>query len=168
MRDTIEIDGLTFGVTLEPDTDAGFPWDNMDTLGTVSDWVRRDKAPGERVLLLGRSGGRFYDYARAVAKARSEGLKGPDAADAADKEFAYLQAWCNDRLQYIRVVVTLLDVEGNPTDESDALWGVDDDGDYAKKCAYDLALGLASRTVNGYARNEAQVAHYPDVAGLAI
>ena len=145
IHDTIEIDGLTFGVTLEPDTDAGFPWDNMSTFGTVTHWERRDKAPGERILLLGRSGARFYNFAGAVAQARREGYTGPAAVEAVEQEFNYFRAWCNDQWRYVGVVVTLLDVEGNPTDESDVLWGVDDDGDSAKTCAHDLALGLAHR-----------------------
>jgi len=147
MTDTIEIDGLTFGVVLEPDADAGAPWDNEDTLGNVTHWETRDKLPGERILNSSRHRThRFYDFAGAVAKARKvEGLKGPEAVEAVELEFKRLLDWCDDRWQYVGVVVTLLDIEGNPTDESDALWGVDDDGDYAKTCAYDMALGIHTR-----------------------
>lgn len=147
MTDTIEIDGLTFGIALEPDVDAGCPWDNMDTLGTVTGWESRDKLPGERIINAERGNcKRFYDFAGAVAKARrDEGLTGPRAVEAVEQEFQYLKDWCDDRWQYVGVVVTLLDTEGNPTHEQDSIWGVDDDGDYAKTLAYDLALGLHTR-----------------------
>ena len=78
MRDTIEIDGLTFGVTLEPDTDAGFPWDNISTFGAGTHWQRRSEAPGERVLDTNRGNDkRFYDFAGAIAQARRVGIPAP-------------------------------------------------------------------------------------------
>ncbi|MBA0274424.1 hypothetical protein JY452_05470 [Stenotrophomonas maltophilia] len=149
--DTIELHGLTFKVEHIPDPDAGAPWENNDTLGTVSGWECRDhyrggKRPGERILNKGdRHRYRFYDYAGAVAKGRREGMTGPEAAEAADREFEWLRAWCEDRWSYIGVQVTLLDAEGNDTEHSDALWGVDDDGDYAKTVANDLALEIGAR-----------------------
>lgn len=147
--DTIEIDGLTFRVTLEADQDAGEPWNNVDTLGSVSIWTSRPKASGERVLNSDRRGHkRFYDYAAAVRNARREGLTEPQAVEAADREFDWLRAWCDDRWSYVGVIVTLLDVEGNATDISDAIWGVEDDGDCASVCADDLARGL--HTVYGH------------------
>jgi hypothetical protein len=144
--DTIEIDGLTFVVDMVPDIDAGAPWDNQECLGDVSHWERRDKAPGERVLSGSRSdhGGqrRFYDFAGAVRRARSEGMTGKDAAEAADREYHYLRAWCRDDWYYMGVIVTLLDVEGNKTDISDSVWCVESDGDYSRVIADELASGL--------------------------
>ncbi len=145
--DTIEMHGLTFRVEHHPDYDHGAPWENVDLLGSV-DEGRRSKRPGERVINApdGRYGWRsFYDFAGAVAKARAEGMSGELAAEAAERECEWLRAWCEDRWSYIGVEVTLLDAEGNATDYSDALWGVDDDGDYAKTVANDLALEIGAR-----------------------
>ena len=149
-RDGCEVDGLRFSVTIEPDHDAGAPWDNMDTLGTVRDvyqpgFSHLQKEPGERVMHRERGEAWLYDYAGAVAKARKEGMSGPAAAEAADREFSYLRGWLRGSWCFVGVIVTLLDTEGNPTNESDALWGVDDAGDYVATIAEDLALGLHSR-----------------------
>ncbi|WP_143568724.1 hypothetical protein [Stenotrophomonas maltophilia] len=116
--ETIEMHGLTFKVEHHPDYDAGAPWENVDILGEVDDG-RRSKRPGERVIndRDGRNGWRrFHDFAGAVAKARAEGLSGPDAAEAAEREFNWLKAWCEDRWSYIGVEVTLLDAEGTQDD----------------------------------------------------
>lgn len=145
--ETIEMHGLTFKVEHHPDYDAGAPWENVDILGEVDDG-RRSKRPGERVIndREGRYGWRrFYDFAGAVAKARAEGMSGPDAAEAAEREFNWIKAWCEDRWSYIGVEVTLLDAEGNATDYSDSLWGVEDDGGYAATVANDLALEIGGR-----------------------
>ena len=142
--DMIKLDGLTFGVEFLPDADAGAPWDNQDCLGIVSDWTRRRKAPGERVLNhdYRREHRRFYDFAAAVRNAKREGLKGPEAVLTAEREYDYLRGWCNDEWHYIGVVVTLLDVDGNKTDIFDSVWAVDNDGDYAKSIADDLVSDL--------------------------
>ena len=44
--DTIALHGLTFKVEHIPDPDAGAPWENNDTLGTVSGWECRDHYRG--------------------------------------------------------------------------------------------------------------------------
>ncbi|MGO1069470.1 hypothetical protein [Lysobacter sp. CA199] len=147
--DTLERHGLIFKIEHHPDHDADAPWETCDLLGAVTSWECRNhyrggKRPGERILnkseRCNRDGYyRFYDFAGAVAKARAEGLSGPQAAESAEREFQWLRAWCDDQWSYIGVEVTLLDAEGNPTEYTDALWGVENDGDYATTVASDLA-----------------------------
>ena len=71
--DTIEIDGRTFNVTIEPDSSHGAPWEEEDGHGPVSEWTRRDKRPGERVLCEDRGSRRYYDFAEACRIARRDG-----------------------------------------------------------------------------------------------
>ncbi|AHB12028.1 hypothetical protein Sano_08 [Xylella phage Sano] len=144
---TLERDGLTFRVDHCADTDNGAPWENEDGHGTVSDWTTRDKSPGELVLNTDHGSKRFYDFADACrialrdgwgARGAEEGMsKRQIAALAAREDYEHLRAWCNDEWSYIGVVVTLLDIEGNETDATDSLWGVDDNGDYAATVASD-------------------------------
>jgi hypothetical protein len=45
LDDTIEINGLTFRVTVERDEDMGEPWKEHDGHGVVSNWTTRSKSP---------------------------------------------------------------------------------------------------------------------------
>lgn len=145
--ETIERDGYTFRVEHVADNDHGAPWENEDGHGVISDWTTRDKSPGELVLNSDRGVKRFYDFAETCrialrdgwgARGAEEGMsKRQIAALAAREDYERMRAWCNDEWQYIGVVVTLLDIEGNETDATDSLWGVDDNGDYAATVASD-------------------------------
>lgn len=136
--------GLTFRIEVIHDADAGYPWDNMECLGDVSDWTSRSKAPGERVLNEGRFQKRFYDFAGAVAKARREGATGPQAVEQADAEFDYLRRWCNDDWHYVGLTLTVLDGDGGDTEHTESLWGIDGDGDLSTHIG-DLADELGHR-----------------------
>lgn len=112
-RDTIEIDGRDFAVTIDRD-DIGEPWEWEDGHGPVSDWTMRDKAPGEMVLAEDRGFRRYYDFAEACVIARRDGWGSPNdagmtarqkAAKAALADYEYLRAWCNDDWQYSVVTV---------------------------------------------------------------
>lgn len=74
--DTIEcvVDGFTVRARIVHDPDHGAPWDEEDGHGPVSDWTRRDKRPGERILSSGMRSGehRFYDFAEAVKIAKRD------------------------------------------------------------------------------------------------
>lgn len=144
--ETIELHGLTFGVERLHDHDANFPWNETDILGAVSDWTRRDKRPGERIINTGRVGKRFYDFAAAVRKGRAEGMKGPQAAEHAAREYQWLRDYCDDKWHYIGVRVVLLDAEGKPTIFDDALWGIESDADgHIATVAGDLASEIGAR-----------------------
>lgn len=158
MTDTIEvaIDGrmLTFAVEYRPDQDAGAPWENSEGHGPVSDWVRRDKLPGELVLNEDRGFRRYYYFAEACRIARREGWDTPPykddrltarqrAARAARADYEFLRQWCDDEWQYVGVIVTLLDDEGAPSEVTDSLWGVETYNDYHRDQARELAENLA-------------------------
>jgi hypothetical protein len=71
--DTFGHEGLTFRVEFEDDTDSGPPWEECDGHGVVSDWTRRDKCPGERVLCSDRGSKRYYDVQASTAIAKRDG-----------------------------------------------------------------------------------------------
>ncbi len=160
--DTTEITqgALTFRVEIIHDEDQSRPWENADGHGPVRESSVRHsrgydsgKRPGERPL---NDPDRnqyqfFYDWQAAVATARTEwGISddkvteltnklgrlptaGECAVAAAEADFQFLRAWCNDEWVYVGVRVTLL--ERNEDDElveaeggthtSDSLWGVE-------------------------------------------
>lgn len=166
---TIELKGLTFRVSIEHDDSHGAPWDECDGHGPVRDcrnlYGRAEKKPGERVLATDRHSAWVYDWAEAsrIAKRDGWGLA-PDALAALTKklgrepkpgevreaavqaDFDYLRHYLNDDWTYIGVVVTLLDVDGEPTSETESLWGIESDAhDYINETARDLASEIARR-----------------------
>lgn len=146
---------LTFAVTVKRDDDHGAPWEESEGHGPVSEWVSRDKRPGELVLNTDRGRKRFYDYAEACRIALAEGwdarpyndgseTKRQQAAKAAMADYDMLRKWCANLWEYVGVTVTLLDDDGEPTEVSNSLWGVDDfDQNYPAEVASDLAGELA-------------------------
>lgn len=150
---------MTFDVTIHDDAgDMGTPWDNEDGHGPVTDWVRREKRPDELVLnhCVRTGQKRFYNFKEACAIALRDGwgckdldgaeTKRQKAAKAAMADFEYLRAWCNNEWSYVGVEVTLLDSEGNKTEVSDSMWGIESHDDqvnyHAQNLADDLAHGL--------------------------
>lgn len=151
---------LTFAVKFERDQDAGAPWENDEGRGPVTGWVTRDKRPGELVLNSNRNSKRYYDFAEACRIALRDGwdsapyndgseTKRQQAAKAARADFEFLRTWCANDWEYVGVIVTLLDDEGNETEVSDSLWGVETFGDHheneARTIADELAHGLGTR-----------------------
>lgn len=145
---------LVFSVEFEDDNDHGTPWENECGHGPVSDWTTRDKAPGELVLAADRSHKRYYDFAEACrialrdewdAAPYNDGSETPrqQAAKAARADYDNLRAWCNDDWRYVGVIVTLLDDEGEPTEVSDQLFGVDTCDDNHERQAREIADELA-------------------------
>lgn len=129
------------------DPDMGPPWEEHDGHGIVSDWERRKKGSGERILSSDGGSHRFYDFKETLAKATTEqwGLseEATDAlarklghpptdrevtVEAVEKDFRYLADWCADKWEWVGYKVTL---EG-PDDEQvpmppheGSLWGID-------------------------------------------
>lgn len=66
-------EGHNYRARLEEDQYIDAPWDNEDGHGDVSDWTSRGKSPGELVLSKDGRFKRYFDFAGAVAKAKSEG-----------------------------------------------------------------------------------------------
>lgn len=163
MKNTIEVNGLKFRVAIEPDGDMGPPWKEHEGHGPVSDWTSRDKRPGERVLNRDGRMYRYYDWAEAVRIAKRDEWGIGDAARtelarklgreptqrevtaaAVDADFDRLRAWCNDEWYWCGVVVTLLDVNGRPTDREESLWGIESDSpDCHAEVAHELAESIA-------------------------
>ena len=151
---------LTFSVKVEHDSGHGAPWAEECGHGPVTDWTTRDKRPGELVLNSDRGSKRYYDFAEACRIAQRDGwnaapysdteTKRQRAAKAARADFEWLRAWCDNEWQYVGIIVTLLDDDGNETEISDSLWGVcDSDSDYvaeeARLIADELAHGMGTR-----------------------
>ena len=155
--DTFENHGRQFTVAFVPEYYERKPWEDDCGVGIVSDWTRRDKEPGERVLCDDRGSKRFYDFAGTVAKATRDGwgLSPTDKetlakslgrkptrkqiiAESVERDFDRIRRWCNDQWQYIGVVVT--DCE---SEESDSLWGIESDArEYLEEVAHELASGI--------------------------
>lgn len=116
------------------DQDMGPPWKENDGHGPVSEWTRRDKKPGERVLCVDRFSKRYYDYAEAIRIARRDGwdappyntgTKGQQAVRAVEADFKYLQRWCGNRWWWCGYIVTIQGYEDQYPHNS--LWGIESD-----------------------------------------
>lgn len=155
---TIEKRGYSFDVETQPDPDNEAPWNGADGHGPVSKWRPRDsKRPGERILHSDRSSCLFYDFAEAIKIAKRDGwgaktprrdgeTKGAYRVRAVEEDMAYLAAWCRGDWAYVGVVVTLLDEDGEKTDETESLWGVEDsDTKYVLEVAQELADTILAR-----------------------
>ena len=127
--------------------------------------VYRPKPAGWRLLCQDGRMARFYDFAEAIKRAKREGWGlGPNAlaelrgklgrdptageirAAAVERDFDRLRRWCADDWYYVGCVVTLLDVDGCATDESESLWGIESDSDdYLTEVAHEMADDIAKR-----------------------
>lgn len=152
MRDgqTFAVDGREFRLTVERDDYQDPPWEQEDGHGPVSEWrPAESKGPGELILIRDRGRARFYDFAEAVKIAKRDGwgvrgdealTGGAKAAYAARKDFERLASWCNDGWCYVVVTVTLLDEEGEPTEDREVLGGVESDcKEYLDQVAREMA-----------------------------
>lgn len=145
---TADVEGFTLTARLEPDQDHGAPWDEEDGHGPVSDWTRRAKHAGERILYSDRNSYRYYDWAEAIRIAKRDGWNAPPytgtagqcAARAVEADFQRLRAWCNDDWFYVGVIISV-SRNGIMLDECAAsLWGIESDcTDYLTEVANELA-----------------------------
>ena len=121
------------------------PWEDYSIYDdVVSNWVTRDKKPHERILTTVEKSKRFFNVKKYLNLAKSHGCTKKQAADQLETSFKHLQDWCNDHWHYIGVCVTLLDDEGDRTNTTESLWGVEDsDQAYIEKIARELAVGIA-------------------------
>lgn len=115
-RITCEVDGFTITARIERDDDMGPPWKEHDGHGPVSEWVRRGKRPGERVLSEDRGSKRYYDWQEAIEIARRDGwdakpygtgTKGEQAERAVKSDFDAMKAWCDDEWSWCMVVLAM-------------------------------------------------------------
>jgi hypothetical protein len=182
--DILESNGFRFRVNIEADDTQGAPWECEDGHGPVTGWVSRNKGPGERILNSERGGAhRFYDMQGATRQAWSEGwglgaddivtlsarLKrdakpGDIVAEAVERDFQRLRAWCNGGWQYVGVIVTHLpdddsddDSDNVATDYRYALWGIESDSsDYLEE----VARELIAEAVTNVTDEDSEVEHW--------
>jgi hypothetical protein len=132
--------GRRFTWHLESDDTASPPWEDGDCWGVVTEWTRRDKHPGERILCADRGSRRFYDVPASMTKALEVWgcLTRADAAVQVDVDFKRLRDWCNDYWWCVGVIVT-----DCATGETESLWGIESDStDYFPQVAEELADAL--------------------------
>lgn len=147
MDQTIRVKGFDLTCRVEPDQDMGEPWKEHDGHGIVSEWTRRDKMPGERVLCEDRGSKRYYDVQAMIAIAKKDGWDAPPyggtagqkAARAVDADFERMRLWCTDQWNWVGVVIEVAK-KGHVLDRHAAsLWGIESDaGDYLVEVANDL------------------------------
>lgn len=161
---TAEIDGFTVTARIEHDNNAGTPWEREDGHGPVSDWTRRDKLPGERVLNEDGGSKRYYHFEEAVKIAKRDGWDAPPygtgtkserAARAAEHDFQALRAWCNDEWSYCGIVLSVAKSGVTLDEHAASLWGIErnypgSDNAYLTEVANELldeALDAAKKTL---------------------
>lgn len=155
---TITINGLTFSVRVEQEDYSDAPWDCEDGHGLIHQAYKAEKKAGWRKMAP--TGTRdvwyFYDVQETMKIAKAEGwdaepyggTPGERAARAVAEDFERMRGWCEGDWHYCGVIVTLLDADGEPTDESEALWGIGSDCyDYLREVAQELAQGIAGHIV---------------------
>lgn len=167
--DVFEHNGRQFLVNIIHDEGMGEPWKEHDGHGLISDWTRRGKQPGERVLYEDRGAYLFYDVQETIALATKDnwGLgdketaelarklgRTPTAreitAEAVERDFQRMREWCAGIWRWVGVKVTLLKADADAPDgyfktkHSAAIWGIESDcEDYLTETAYELAEQLA-------------------------
>lgn len=163
---TIEVDGYTFEVTYETDTDAEPPLQQGDGNGHVrssdhAHWQGEgvsDKKPGERPMNKPDRNAYqyYYDWKEACQRARVEGWNAEpyDAPNrvqrAVEADFEYLQGWVNNEWEYVCVEVTL----ENRTEYTRCIGGVETHKDYHLEFAEELAREVIDEYLDDMEKNE--------------
>lgn len=155
-------DGVDYIVDVVRDDSGESPWNREDGHGEVTEWVRRDKKPGELVLMKDRGSFRYYDYAGAMETAKKDGWgHGPDVAGetpaqkahrAVMADYARLKAFCDNEWEYVGVVVYPINEDDEPRRKwGELLWGIESDSgdeyfaDIAKELAGEVAARFAAK-----------------------
>jgi len=154
---TTEQDGFKITARIEHDEYAGMPWSREDGHGPVSDWTRRAKRPGERILCQDRQSYRYYDFEEAVKIAKRDGWGPGTPAEAAEHDFKVLKAWCNDEWRYVGVVLSVSKNGVSVNEHAASLWGIeanypDSDNSYLTDVANEL-LGEALEVAKNSLKN---------------
>lgn len=142
--DSVTYQGRTIRIEWSFEQLGGKPWDYCD-YGNVTDWLYRDKQPGEVIICSDHGSKRFYDFANAVARLKQEGCSGAEADRIAKSEVKRFQDWCNDQWFYMNASVTIDGLE-----YTDSLGGIE--SDYADS-AMDVLLAEAKSAIDEHQRN---------------
>lgn len=156
---TIEHHGKKYLIEHCTDDGHGAPWQEHDGHGVVSDFLSRDKKPGEVVIFTSRGRKRFYDVQATIAIAKRDGWglspvaifqhakrlgRTPTPAEviteAVRLDMEHMRAWCNDQWHWCGIVVTPLTEDGDELrSKSESLWGIESNaGDYLDEVAMEL------------------------------
>jgi hypothetical protein len=163
-----EHNGRTYRIEWEHDSHMGAPWKEHDGHGIVSDWTTRDKKPGEWVLHNDGHMKRYYDAQATIEIAKRDGwntkpynwtTKGEQAAQAVLADFKHLQDWCNDQWHWCCIAATLLDDDGNETEHTAAIGGVEDGTDSADDHHQELIADLIGQIEHELERETYPVTH---------
>jgi hypothetical protein len=160
-----------FEVSIVRDEDMREPWKEHDGHGIISDWTRREKKPGERVLCSDRESKRYYDFEETTKLALKDGwgcdtavletrlkrkpTKKEVVAESVEQDFRRMQAWCDDEWYWVGVCVTLLKADSDApsgyfkTKHKHSVWGVESDaGEYLTELARENADEILSTLEN--------------------
>jgi hypothetical protein len=154
---TFDHRGHTFRLRTERDECISEPWKEFDGHGIVSEWTSRSKSPGERVLVADRNRYIYYDVAESLKIAKRDKWGTADGqregesvrayrARAVEADFEFCRGWATDEWCYVSVGVTLLDDDGDETDETEWLGGVESNSEaYIEEIGRELADEILSR-----------------------
>ena len=146
--------GVFYRATIVRDDDVTPPWKSDDGYGPVSEWTSRTKRAGERILNRDHDAFRYYDFEEAVRIAARDGWDSPPygqgtpgekAARAAESDFRFLKAWCDDKWHYVGVVLQATHIRTKIIlfDGDVSLWRIEcnapgEDNSYLKEVADEL------------------------------
>lgn len=130
---TCEKDGFIATARIADNRDMDPPWENSDGHGPVTGWLSRAKNSGERVLSSDHGRHRYYNFAEAVKLAKRNGWGYKDAkgtpsqiaAEAAERDFKVLKAWCDDEWTYCGIVISVSRNGVTLDDHAASLWGIE-------------------------------------------
>lgn len=159
--ETLDQCGITVRIDYYYDQDAGPPWKENEGQGiireTSSHYRRPDKRPGEIIIASDRGHYWLYDVQETtkIATRDSWGVS-PDLAKGLTKkqitaaavksDIEYCSGYLNDQWRYVGAVCTVLDKNGDDTDETESCWGFETYKDYHETAAHEMAAYLAEST----------------------
>ncbi len=158
--DTVEINNVSIRIEYFYDDEyRPKPWaeydGNVNIYEKSTRYGKPEKRPSEMIFYAGRGHDAWaYDIREAHKKALEEGwCTGCDwaqgltrkqiAARAVAENVEMWRSWLNDEWHYVGVTCTVLDAEGEETDDSESCWGFETLNDYHETAAQDMAQGLA-------------------------
>ena len=116
LKKTMKYKGYLFTIEVDYDEFEEPPWSRYDGHGPVSDWTTRNKKPSEVVLWTVGGSNLYYDFSRAMKKAKEErwdaapygqGTKGERAERAVRAYIKYLRDYIDNVWVYVTLSVTL-------------------------------------------------------------
>ena len=116
LKKTMKYKGYLFTIEVDYDEFQEPPWLHCDGHGPVSDWTTRDKKPSEVVLSSIGGANLYYDFSKAMKKAKEElwdaapygqGTRGERAERAVRADVKHLRDYIDNVWVYVTLSVTL-------------------------------------------------------------